>query len=69
MRLEGKVAVVTGGAQGIGAAYARALAAEGAPDSRGPGAGQPCSSMTRRILAMNSPVPAGSWRLRRSPVG
>ena len=29
-RLEGRVAVVTGAAQGIGAAYARALAAEGA---------------------------------------
>ena len=29
-RLEGNVAIVTGGAQGIGAAYARALAAEGA---------------------------------------
>jgi NAD(P)-dependent dehydrogenase (short-subunit alcohol dehydrogenase family) len=29
-RLSGKVAVVTGGAQGIGAAYARALAREGA---------------------------------------
>ena len=29
-RFEGKVAVVTGAAQGIGAAYARALAAEGA---------------------------------------
>ena len=30
MRFEGKVAVVTGAAQGIGEAYARALAAEGA---------------------------------------
>ncbi|MPY70477.1 MAG: glucose 1-dehydrogenase [Alphaproteobacteria bacterium] len=30
MRLSGKVAIVTGGAQGIGAAYARALALEGA---------------------------------------
>jgi NAD(P)-dependent dehydrogenase (short-subunit alcohol dehydrogenase family) len=30
MRFEGKVAVVTGAAQGIGAAYARGLAAEGA---------------------------------------
>ena len=30
MRCEGKVAVVTGAAQGIGEAYARALAAEGA---------------------------------------
>ena len=29
-RLEGRVAIVTGAAQGIGAAYARALAAEGA---------------------------------------
>ncbi len=29
-RLKGKAAIVTGGAQGIGAAYARALAAEGA---------------------------------------
>ena len=29
-RLDGKVCIVTGGAQGIGAAYARALAAEGA---------------------------------------
>ena len=29
-RLAGKVCVVTGAAQGIGAAYARALAAEGA---------------------------------------
>ena len=29
-RFEGKVAVVTGAAQGIGEAYARALAAEGA---------------------------------------
>ncbi|MGQ9367064.1 SDR family NAD(P)-dependent oxidoreductase [Azospirillum sp. ST 5-10] len=29
-RIEGKVALVTGGAQGIGATYARALAAEGA---------------------------------------
>jgi NAD(P)-dependent dehydrogenase (short-subunit alcohol dehydrogenase family) len=29
-RLDGKVAIVTGAAQGIGAAYARALAAEGA---------------------------------------
>jgi len=29
-RLDGKVAIVTGGAQGIGASYARALAAEGA---------------------------------------
>ncbi len=29
-RLDGKVAIVTGGAQGIGAAYARGLAAEGA---------------------------------------
>jgi NAD(P)-dependent dehydrogenase (short-subunit alcohol dehydrogenase family) len=29
-RLQGKVAIVTGAAQGIGAAYARALAAEGA---------------------------------------
>ena len=29
-RLDGKVAVVTGAAQGIGAAYARGLAAEGA---------------------------------------
>jgi 3-oxoacyl-[acyl-carrier protein] reductase len=29
-RLQGKVCIVTGGAQGIGAAYARALAAEGA---------------------------------------
>ncbi|MBW8752493.1 MAG: SDR family NAD(P)-dependent oxidoreductase, partial [Propionibacteriales bacterium] len=30
MRFEGKVAIVTGAAQGIGEAYARALAAEGA---------------------------------------
>jgi len=30
MRLTGKAAIVTGGAQGIGAAYAKALAAEGA---------------------------------------
>src|SRR5690606_38703503 len=30
MRFQGKVAVVTGAAQGIGEAYARALAAEGA---------------------------------------
>ena len=30
MRLKDKVAIVTGAAQGIGAAYARALAAEGA---------------------------------------
>jgi NAD(P)-dependent dehydrogenase (short-subunit alcohol dehydrogenase family) len=29
-RLEGRVAIVTGGARGIGAAYAKALAAEGA---------------------------------------
>lgn len=29
-RLEGAVAIVTGGAQGIGAAYARGMAAEGA---------------------------------------
>lgn len=29
-RIEGKVAIVTGGAQGIGAVYAKALAAEGA---------------------------------------
>jgi NAD(P)-dependent dehydrogenase (short-subunit alcohol dehydrogenase family) len=29
-RLEGKVCIVTGAAQGIGAAYARALAGEGA---------------------------------------
>jgi NAD(P)-dependent dehydrogenase (short-subunit alcohol dehydrogenase family) len=29
-RLEGKVCIVTGAAQGIGAAYARALAREGA---------------------------------------
>ena len=29
-RVDGKVAIVTGGAQGIGAVYAKALAAEGA---------------------------------------
>jgi len=29
-RLDGRVAIVTGGAKGIGAHYARALAAEGA---------------------------------------
>ena len=29
-RLEGKVCIVTGAAQGIGAAYARAMAVEGA---------------------------------------
>ena len=34
MRLENKVAIITGGARHIGAAYARKLAEEGAADSR-----------------------------------
>lgn len=58
--LQGKVAVVTGGASGIGAASARRLAAEGASvvvvDRDGAGAQDVASSLGERALAVQADV-------------
>src|SRR5687768_18177221 len=57
MRLEGQVAIVTGGASGIGAATCRRLAAEGAKvavcDVNLEGAREVCSELDGRAFEMD----------------
>ncbi len=64
-RLQDKVCIVTGAAQGIGAAYARAMAAEGADvaivdlkriDQAGRRARRTSRAMGRRSLALKADV-------------
>ena len=58
MRLADRVAIVTGGAHGIGAAIARELAGEGAPvaiiDIDGPLAGETAASIGGRAIAVRA---------------
>jgi NAD(P)-dependent dehydrogenase (short-subunit alcohol dehydrogenase family) len=59
-RVRNKVAIVTGAAQGIGAEYARALAAEGAAVALADVAD--AQAVTEEIKA------AGGWRSRTLPM-
>jgi NAD(P)-dependent dehydrogenase (short-subunit alcohol dehydrogenase family) len=77
-RLQGKACIVTGGAQGIGAAYARALAAEGADVAvvdlkridQAAELGAEVQAMGRRFLALKADVsdPHDMLQMARSVV-